>query len=152
MKSRSVPELATAKFFFMPGLLTCGGESSKVSPCTRFLLLVDTSFPVAAISPVLRPFTRHLALIYIYHHFSDNPASLSTVTFQFMLSNECDDHFSFSFHFPVACDMGYGGLQFGSRLFSVTAFIERCALNRGQNNYIRHLWDITEWPFNTGGL
>ena len=31
------------------------------------------------------------------------------------------------------------------------AFIERWSLNTGQNILRRHLWDITEWPLNTGG-
>ena len=31
-------------------------------------------------------------------------------------------------------------------------FIERWSLNTGQNILLRYLWDITEWPLNTGGL
>ena len=34
----------------------------------------------------------------------------------------------------------------------IVAFIERWSLNTGQNILHRHLWDITEWPLNTGGL
>ena len=30
--------------------------------------------------------------------------------------------------------------------------IEWWPLNKGQNILCRHLWDITEWPLNTGGL
>ena len=31
------------------------------------------------------------------------------------------------------------------------AFIEKLSLNTGQNTLHRHLWDIMEWPLNTGG-
>ena len=34
----------------------------------------------------------------------------------------------------------------------MVAFIDRWSLNTGQNILRRHLWDITEWPLNTGGL
>ena len=39
-----------------------------------------------------------------------------------------------------------------ARTTSYSGLIERWSLNTGQNIMRRHLWDIMEWPFNTGGL